>query len=72
MGRGADSESGVGSDLRRRLDALSGTPDLKSISKGEGQSGESWKEQKMFSIDDLVWNGQRRDPDRRVWSPPGD
>ena len=47
MGRGAVS-LGVGSDLRR-LGPLSGTPDLKSVTKGEDQPGESGKEQKMFA-----------------------
>ena len=70
VGCGAVSELGVGSDSGRRLESLSGSPNLKSVSKGEGQSGESGKEQKMFCIDDLVWNRQSRDPDQLVWRPP--
>ena len=66
------SELGEGSDLGRRLEALSGSPNLKSVSKGEGQSGESGKQQKMFCIDDLVWNRQSRDPDQLVWRPPAE
>ena len=52
---GGISAVGVGEQLcpEKQLGSL-GIPDLNCVSEGEGESGEGGKEQKTFSINDLV------------------
>ena len=53
-------------EKKKKLGSLD-IPDLNCIFEGDGKPVENWEEQKVFSINDLVWNGKRFDLGRWVF-----